>query len=92
MGSTIVDNKNVIIGTNDGYLEVDISTKKQVGEKHQKLPWTEITAIKTINNKVWFGTTNGAFALRKDGRFDYYNGERWLPSNDVKQKMARRAL
>lgn len=78
------DNKKAIIGTNDGYLEVDIATKKQVGQKHQKLPWTDITAIKTINDKVWFGTTNGAFALRADGKFDYYNGERWLPNNEIK--------
>ena len=36
-----------------------------------------------IGDKVWFGSTNGAFALRSDGKFDYYNGERWLPSNTV---------
>lgn len=67
------DNKKALIGTKDGYLEVDIATKKQIGEKHLKLPVTEITTIKTINDKVWFGTSNGAFALRTDGKFDYYN-------------------
>ncbi len=77
------DAKKLIIGTNDGYLEFDIVTKKQVGEIQKKLPWTEITAVEAIGDKIWFGTTNGAFALRPDGKFDYYNGERWLPSNDV---------
>lgn len=77
------DNKKIYIGTNDGYLEWDITTQKPVGALHQKLPWTDITAIEVIGDKVWFGTTNGAFALRTDGKVDYYNGERWLPSNGV---------
>lgn len=77
------DGKKLFIGTPDGYIEWDIATKKQVGEIHKKLPWTEITAVDAIGDKVWFGTTNGAFALRTDGKFDYYNGERWLPSNSV---------
>lgn len=77
------DAKKLIIGTNDGYVEWDIASKKQVGEIHKKLPWTGITAVEAIGDKVWFGTTNGAFALRADGKFDYYNGERWLPSNSV---------
>lgn len=77
-------NQKIIIGTNDGYIEFDSKSKKQIGEKHTKLPHTELTAIETIGEKVWFGSTKGAFALRKDGKFDYYNGERWLPSNVVK--------
>ncbi|MCZ2474814.1 hypothetical protein G9H61_05115 [Aquirufa ecclesiirivi] len=73
----------IYVGGNDGYQIFDLSTK-QVGEKQQKLPWTEITAIEVIGDKVWLGSTKGAFALKKDGKFDYYNGERWLPSNVVK--------
>lgn len=78
------DNKKLYVGTNDGYFFVDIATKKQIGIKQIKLPSTEITTIKRIGEKVWFGTTNGAFALKKDGKFDYYNGERWLTSNQIK--------
>ncbi|MEZ4904985.1 MAG: hypothetical protein R2822_26140 [Spirosomataceae bacterium] len=78
-----VDTQKLIIGTNDGYLVWDMTTQKQVGEIHKKLPCTEITTVKSVGDKIWFGTTMGAFALRTDGKFDYYNGERWLPSNDV---------
>jgi hypothetical protein len=78
------DNKNLFLGTNDGYFLVDIATKKQIGIKQTKIPTTEITAIKSIDSKVWFGTKNGAFALKKDGKFDYYNGERWLVSNEIR--------
>ncbi len=78
------DDKSLYIGTNDGYFLVNIATKKQIGIKQTKLPTTEITTIKSIGEKVWFGTTNGVFALKKDGKFDYYNGERWLTSNQIK--------
>ena len=72
-----------IIGTTNGYIEINNSTKKQVGTIHQKIPCTEITSVKEINGKVWFGSTFGAFMLRKDGKYNYYNGERWLPGDLV---------
>jgi hypothetical protein len=72
----------IIVGTNNGFFEYNLSTKKQ-GTLQQKLPWTEITSVKILGDKTWFGTKNGAFAKYGDGKFDYYNGERWLPSNNV---------
>ena len=50
----------------------------------RKLPWPELTSVKEIDGKLWFGSTKGAFMLRDDGKFNYYYGERWLPGNDVK--------
>lgn len=73
----------IIIGTLDGYLSLDISTGKQTGSINRKLPATKITVVKEVNGKVWFGSNLGAFALRADGKFDYYFGERWLPGNAV---------
>ncbi|GAB3257729.1 hypothetical protein GCM10027347_20450 [Larkinella harenae] len=75
--------KKVIVGTRNGYLEFDVATKKQLGGIRQKLPWTEITSVADVDGKLWFGSTKGAFALRPDGKFDYYHGERWLPGNEV---------
>ncbi|UFH53494.1 hypothetical protein [Spirosoma sp. KNUC1025] len=80
--------QKVIIGTGDGYIEFDPVSKKQLGHIHQKLPCPEITAIIDINGKLWFGSPKGAFAVRPDGKFDYYNGERWLPGNQVTQIVA----
>ncbi|WP_420151690.1 hypothetical protein [Spirosoma sp.] len=77
--------QKIIIGTDNGYIEFDAAGKKQIGAIHQKIPCPEITAVADINGKLWFGSTNGAFALRSDGQFDYYNGERWLPGNQVVQ-------
>ncbi|MCK5101989.1 MAG: hypothetical protein KAR17_04210, partial [Cyclobacteriaceae bacterium] len=82
--SFTVTTDNIIIGTTNGYLEIDKSTGKQIGEAHTKLPWTEITTIEEINGNLWFGSTKGAFMLKDDGKFNYYNGERWLPGNQVK--------
>ncbi len=75
--------KQIIIGTTDGYIELDAISKKQIGAIQRKLPWTDITSVKDIAGRVWFGTTQGAFARRPDGQFDYYYGERWLPDNQV---------
>lgn len=79
---TVAGNK-IVIGTNNGYIEVDKSGK-QIGAVHIKLPWTEITAVEEIDGKLWLGTTKGVFMVKEDGNFNYYNGERWLPGNIVK--------
>lgn len=73
----------IIIGTLDGILSFDIPTGKQTGSINRKLPATKITAVKEVDGKVWFGSNLGAFALRAEGKFDYYFGERWLPGNVV---------
>jgi len=79
----LLQNK-LILTTLDGYLEVDATTGKQIGEKKIKLPWTEITYVEEIEGHLWFGSTKGAFMLKEDGKFNYYYGKRWLPGNKVK--------
>ena len=76
------DGNELVLGTNQGYYEIDFLEKKP-GELNNKLPWTELTSIKEVNGKLWFGSTKGAFMLRDDGKFNYYFGERWLPGNIV---------
>lgn len=78
----LVKNK-LIVGTTDGYFEIDSKTKKQIGELHQKMPWTDLTTISEIDGKLWFGSTWGAMMLREDGKFNYYASERWIPSDTV---------
>jgi hypothetical protein len=73
----------ITIGTTDGYMTFNMASGKQVGPIQKKLPVTNITAVKEINGKIWFGSDQGAFALRSDGKFDYYYGERWLAGNQV---------
>jgi hypothetical protein len=78
----IDDGKTIIIGTREGYIELDI-TGGGKEEFQNKLPWTTLTAVREIDGSLWFGSTMGAFMLRDDGRFNYYFGERWLPGNVV---------
>ncbi len=73
----------LIIGTQNGWIGVDTGSKNQVGEIHQKIPWTEITTIKNLHGDIWFGSTHGAFKLNSDGCYNYYAGKRWLPSDRV---------
>ena len=75
----------MLIGTKDGYILFDPNTQSRVGEIQKKLPWTDITAVKPIRGEWWVGTTHGAFKVRGDGGFDYYEGERWIPGNQVIQ-------
>ncbi len=77
----VIDNK-IVVGTNNGVLNLD-GKSFQVGEVNQKLPWTEITAIKNIDGKLWFGSTKGAFKLREDGKYDYYASKKWLVDDEV---------
>lgn len=79
----VSNSQKIIIGTTDGLIEFDPATKKQIGAINKKLPVTNITFIKEVNGKIWFGSDQGAFALRSDNKFDYYYGERWLPGNKV---------
>lgn len=76
-------NKDIVVGTNNGYLVVDTESKEQKGEVSKKLPWTEITTVSEIDGALWFGTTKGAFTTTKDGKFNYYASKRWLPSDVV---------
>lgn len=73
----------LIVGTSDGYFEIDSKTKKQVGDVHKKMPWTDLTTISEIDGKIWFGSNWGAMMLREDGKFNYYASQRWIPSDTV---------
>jgi len=75
----------IIVGTTDGYLEIDSKTGKQNGDIQRKMPWTELTSITEIDGKVWFGSTWGAMRLNDDGKFSYYASKRWIPSDTVVQ-------
>ncbi|GHB62736.1 hypothetical protein [Persicitalea jodogahamensis] len=77
----IADNSRAVVGTSEGYQEWNPAAKKAVLKN--KLPATDITAVKIIGNKSYFGTSQGAFAVNADGKIDYYYGERWLPGNEV---------
>jgi ligand-binding sensor domain-containing protein len=78
-----IQGNNAVIGSSKGYFLVDLTTGKASG-LNQKLPVTDITAVRVIGDRIWFGSSNGAFASRKDGKYDYFQGERWLPGNGVK--------
>ncbi|MBL0739659.1 hypothetical protein [Chryseolinea lacunae] len=75
--------KTLVVGTHDGYQSIDAATAQTKGEKQTKLPATDITTVKEIGGALWFGTTQGAFKVRTDGKFDYYASKRWLPGDDV---------
>jgi len=70
------------LGTGNGYLSLDLRNGALAGP-FRKVPVTDIRSVRAIGTKVWFGTADGAFALRPDGKFDYYQGRRWMPGQVV---------
>jgi hypothetical protein len=77
-------NDQIVVGSGNGVKYLDPLTFN-VKKTDDKLPWTEITDIENINGDLWFGSTKGAFKLKKDGKYDYYSSERWLVDDVVKK-------
>ena len=73
----------LVIGTQDGYIELDADSFVLRSDLQKKLPCTNIRCIRQIGESVWFGTPRGAFALDGDGRTDYYASKRWLADDNV---------
>jgi len=70
------------VGTEDGYLVVDPSTGKVVQPVKRELPVSAINDLLFTNNQLWFSTSDGAFR-EEPGRYRYFEGPRWLESNQV---------
>ncbi len=73
----------ILVGTTDGYIELDAESFRHEAAPQTKLPWTDIRSIRQIGDKIWFGTPQGAFALHDDGQIDYYASKRWLVDDNV---------
>ncbi len=79
-----VENSNLILlGTHNGYLILDGISGLPIGEPFSRLPCPDITVIRRIRGRTWFGSAHGAYVLREDSRFDYFASRRWLPSDKV---------
>ncbi len=91
----IKNNTVLIIGTQDGYLELDTDSLKPRSDLQKKLPCTDIRCIRQIGESVWFGTPRGASCrghLARDSRAgrprhvnrtNYYASKRWLEDDNV---------
>lgn len=81
------ESKELVIGTKNGFVLYDASTKQSKGPVRTKLPWQDITTVELIDGSVWFGSTRGAFRIDlqdlAEGKADYYASKRWLPSDHV---------
>ncbi|MCP4262196.1 MAG: hypothetical protein GY774_32540 [Planctomycetes bacterium] len=74
----INDNTVLLVGTKDGYIELDANTFGQRSALKKELPCVDIRCIRQIGEKVWFGTPRGAFALHSNVQTDYYASKRWI--------------
>ncbi len=74
---------SLLIGTHHGYFTLPASDGAGKAVLRDRLPATDISSIRMLEHKIWFGSSAGAFMLREDGTFDYYASRRWLPSDQV---------
>jgi hypothetical protein len=79
----INNDTTLIIGTQDGYIELDAESLKPQSDLQKKLPSTDIRCIRQIGESVWFGIPQGSFALDGKGRTNYYASRRWLVDDNV---------
>ena len=79
----LTNSGSIIVGTAEGYIELDAESSRPKAAMQTKLPCTDIRCVRQIGESLWFGTSSGAFSLHKDGRIDYYASKRWLPDDSV---------
>lgn len=72
----------ILIGTSDGYFRLDPNSLKRE-RMAKRLPCTDVRCVRTIGETTWFGTPQGACAVRPDGHIDYYASKRWLVDDVV---------
>ena len=76
-------NKTLLVGTADGYIQLDANSFKPRSDMKKRLPCSDIRCIVEIDDRIWFGTAMGAFCLRSDGQMNYYASKRWLVDDEV---------
>ena len=77
------NHSELTIASTNGYMIFDKGLNK-VTKSNDKLPCIQLTSVNEIDGRLWFGSKDGAFMLKDDGKFNYYASRRWLPDNDVR--------
>ncbi len=77
------DCSTLLVGTSTGYLRLDPNSFEPRSDVVTRLPCAEVRCIRVIDETIWVGTPQGAFALRPNGRTDYYASKRWLVEDGV---------
>lgn len=77
------NHEKIAVGTKDGFVSIDRKSFKPLTRINNNLPWPDITCLKEIKGRLWFGSERGAFAQTSNGTFDYYASKRWLTDDYV---------
>ena len=80
MTSVAITEDIIVIGTDNGYLEVDKNGK--VLKTDDKVPVPAISDVLSVDGKLWFASNDGVY-MRDGERFRYYARQRWLDENEV---------
>src|SRR5258708_1622095 len=72
----VQDHESILVGTHDGYFVLNAASGAALGDTYRKLPCTDLSVIRRIDGRTWFGSAQGAFVLPEDGKFHYYASRR----------------
>lgn len=73
----------LVIATSAGYYGINKLNGDSTFSLQTKLPSTDISCLAIVNNKVWAGTSAGAFMREPSGACRYYASRRWLNDDRV---------
>ncbi|WP_420155804.1 hypothetical protein [Siphonobacter sp.] len=79
--SFALNDTSIYLGSEKGYYHWNKRAKQPT--LHTKLPSVSISAIALIEGRPWLGTNQGVFTPKPDGTYAYFQGERWLPGDQV---------
>ena len=72
---------DMIFGSNFAMSQISANGNHWNFTGEDGLPFGPVTTILQTENELWLGTANGA--IKKDNKWHYYNGKRWLADNKV---------
>ncbi|MDR6197670.1 hypothetical protein [Siphonobacter sp. SORGH_AS_0500] len=79
--SLAVNDTSVYLGYEKGYYHW--KKESDLPLKHTQLPSVPVNTVALINGHPWMGTNKGVFTPKPDATYAYFQGERWLPGDEV---------
>ena len=76
-------NKELLLGTAEGYYSIDLATGDTLLPLQTKIPIRNIRALMVVNGRIWAGTAHGAFTTNGAEGFRYYASRRWLNQDSI---------
>ncbi|MDQ0106728.1 hypothetical protein J2T02_001839 [Chitinophaga terrae (ex Kim and Jung 2007)] len=79
---------DIVLSTSYGYYTVNRQSGDSSTSLQTRVPVPDIRNLLVVNDHVWAGTPEGAFAEADKGTYRYYASRRWIDQDTVKSMAA----